>query len=95
MRLSEHPAFSHVDPHFVNHIQQVLDTGSCNNGLEAIQKLMAISREIEKNNVTFTPEMQNVLLNYFQQRLPKNQRAQFSSVLRLVQQMKGSNQLPH
>ena len=95
MKLSEHPAFNHVDPHFVNHIQKVLDSGSCNNGLDAIQKLVAISGEIEKNNVTFTPEMQNVLLSYFQQRLPKNQRAQFSSVLRLVQQMKASNQLPH
>ena len=95
MRLSEHPAFSHVDPRFVNHIQQVLDTGSCKNSFDAIQRLMAISAEIEKNNVTFTPEMQNVLLNYFQHRLPKNQRAQFSSVLRLVQQVKNSNQLPH
>ena len=95
MRLSEHPAFCHVDPHFINHIQQVLDSGSCNNSLDAVQKLLAISNEIKKNNINFTPEMQNVLLNYFQQRLPKNQRAQFSSVQRFVQQLNSSNQLPH
>lgn len=88
MKLSEHPAFLSVDPILVNRIQKVLDTGTYENGLDAIQKLMTISKEIEKNNIVFTPDMQNVLLQYFKNRLPKNQRSQFNSIIALVQQLK-------
>lgn len=95
MRLSEHPAFRHVDVQLVNRIQKALDTGSCKNGMEAIQKLMMISQEIEKNNINFTPEMQTVLLEYFKNRLPKNQRSQFSTVLTLFNQLKNNKNLPN
>lgn len=87
MRLSEHPAFSQVDVQFMNRIQKVLDTGTYKNGMEAIQKLMTISQEIERNQITFTPEMQSVLLEYFKNRLPKNQRSQFGAILSMVQQL--------
>lgn len=95
MRLSEHPAFSQADPRLINDIQKALDTGTCKNGMEAVQKLMFISQQIEKNNITFTPEMQSVLLSYFKNRLPKNQRSQFTMVLNMVEQLKNNNQTPH
>lgn len=88
MRLSEHPAFSHIDIQFVNHIQKVLDTGTCKNGLEAVQKLMVISEEIERKHIQFTPEMQMVILEYFKNRLPKSQKGQFDTIIHMVQQIK-------
>lgn len=94
MRLSEHPAFSQADPKLINDIQKTLDSGSCKNSMEAVQKLMLISQEINKKNIKFTPEMQSVLLDYFKNRLPKNQRAQFTMVLNTVQQLQNNRQMP-
>lgn len=93
MRLSEHPAFAHVDIEFMNQIQKTLDSSSSKNTLDIIQKLMQVSQEIKRRNIEFTPEMQNVLLGYFKTKLPKNQRSAFDAVFSLVQQQ--SNQSQH
>ncbi|PHV70913.1 hypothetical protein CS063_07785 [Sporanaerobium hydrogeniformans] len=81
MNLSTHPAFSHVDPNFLQTLQKTIDHTSGKSELEMLGTMMAISNEAKKKNISFTPEMQTALLDYLKSHLPVAKRKQFDAFL--------------
>lgn len=84
MNLCEHPAFKNIDPNFVRHIENTLAHSSSKSSIEVLGLLMAINNEASKRNINFTPEMQDVLLQFFKSTLPRHQRAQFDAILKTL-----------
>lgn len=89
MKLYENPAFSHLDPKFVRHLQDMIDASSHkNNAYETLQGLIGVNNELTAHQITCTPEMQHALLLSFKDTLPKAQRKQFETFFNAVSKMK-------
>lgn len=87
MKLTNDPAFNHLDPNFVSHLQTLIDTSSKRrNPMESLQGMLAVNKELTKKQISCTPEMQVALLNAFKDTLPKSQRKQFEAFFKLFTQ---------
>ncbi len=81
MNLVTHPAFSHIDPSFLQTLQKTIDYTNGKSEIEMLGTLMAISNEAKKKNIRFTSEMQSALLDCLKSRLPVTKRKQFDAFL--------------
>lgn len=88
MKLSSTPAFKNVDPDFVSRLESTLSSANYKNSIEVLGLLMQITNEANQRNIPFTPEMQTTLLTYFKNQLPRNQRSQFESILKMFSSKK-------
>lgn len=88
MKLSSTPAFKDVDPDFVSRLESTLSSANYKNSIEVLGLLMQITNEANQRNIPFTPEMQTTLLTYFKNQLPRNQRSQFESILKMFNSKK-------
>lgn len=89
MKLYEHPAFSHLDSHFVRHLQEMIDASAGkHNAYDTLQGLIGVNTELEKHQVSCTPDMQKALLMSFKDTLPKAQRKQFETFFGAISKMK-------
>lgn len=89
MKLYEHSAFSHLDPQFVRHLQDMIDASSRkNNPFDTLQGLIQVNSEFTKNQITCTPDMQKALLASFKDTLPKAQRKQFDTFFNTISKIK-------
>lgn len=87
MKLYDDPAFNHLDPNFVSHLQNLIDKNSKRrNPMESLQGMLAVNQELTQKRITCTPEMQVALLNAFKDTLPKAQRKQFETFFKLFTQ---------
>lgn len=89
MKLYDDPAFAHLDPRFVVHLQHLIDTSAKkNNAYDTLQSLIQVNNELTTNNIPCTSEMQKSLLNCFKETLPKAQRKQFDMFFNMMTKMK-------
>lgn len=89
MKLYENPAFSHLDPQFVRHLQDMIDTSSHkNNAFDTLQGLIQVNSELTQHQINCTPDMQRALLASFKDTLPKAQRKQFDTFFGTISKMK-------
>lgn len=89
MKLYDDPAFSHLDPRLVIHLQHMIDASSRkNNAYDTLQGLIKVSNELTSNQIPCTPEMQNALINCFKDTLPMAQRKQFDTFFKMMSKMK-------
>ncbi len=89
MKLYDDPAFSHLDPRFVVHLQHLIDTSSKkHNAYDTLQGLIQVNNELNNNKIQCTAEMQQSLLNCFKETLPKAQRKQFDMFFNMFTKMK-------
>lgn len=89
MKLYDDPAFSHLDPRFVLHLQHIIDTSSKkNNAYETLQGLIQVNNELTQRQIQCTPDMQRSLLNCFKDTLPKAQRKQFDMFFNMINKQK-------
>lgn len=89
MKLYEHPAFSHLDPQFVRHLQDLIDSSSRkNNAFDTLQGLIQVNSELTQRQIPCTPDMQTALLSTFKDTLPKAQRKQFDAFFNTISKMK-------
>lgn len=89
MKLYENPAFSHLDPQFVRHLQDMIDTSSHkNNAFDTLQGLIQVNSELTQHQINCTPDMQRALLASFKDTLPKAQRKQFDTFFGAISKMK-------
>ncbi len=89
MKLSENPVFQGIDPDFISRLETILSSATYKSSVEVLGLLMAISNEANQKNIPFTPEMQLAILQYFKSQLPKNQRGQFESIVKMLASKKG------
>lgn len=89
MKLYDDPAFAHLDPRFVLHLQHLIDVSSKkNNAYDTLQVLIQVNNELNKQHIQCTPEMQKSLINCFKDTLPKAQRKQFDTFFNMMTKMK-------
>lgn len=89
MKLYEHPAFSHLDPQFVKHLQDMIDVSSRkNSAFDTLQGLIQVNSELSQRQITCTPDMQRALLSSFKDTLPKAQRKQFDTFFNTISKIK-------
>lgn len=89
MKLSENPAFSHLEPNFVKHLQEMIDVSTKkSNAYDILQGLIAVNNELQSRQITCTPDMQRALLMSFKDTLPKTQRKQFETFFSAISKMK-------
>lgn len=89
MKLYEHPAFSHLDPQFVKHLQDMIDASSRkNSAFDTLQGLIQVNSELTQRQITCTPDMQRALLSSFKDTLPKAQRKQFDTFFNTISKIK-------
>lgn len=89
MKLYDDPAFSHLDPRFVLHLQHLIDTSSKkNNVYDTLQGLIKVNNELTEHQITCTPEMQKSLINCFKDTLPSAQRKKFDTFFNMINKMK-------
>lgn len=89
MKLYEHPAFSHLDPQFVQHLQDMIDVSSRkNSAFDTLQGLIQVNSELSQRQITCTPDMQRALLSSFKDTLPKSQRKQFDTFFNAISKIK-------
>lgn len=89
MKLYEHPAFSHLDPQFVKHLQDMIDVSSRkNSAFDTLQGLIQVNGELSQRQITCTPDMQRALLSSFKDTLPKSQRKQFDTFFNAISKIK-------
>lgn len=89
MKLYDDPAFAHLDPRLVLHLQHMLDTSlKKKNAYDTLQGLIQVNNELSANQIPCTPEMQKSLINYFKETLPKAQRKQFDTFFNMIGKMK-------
>ena len=89
MKLYDDPAFAHLDPRLVLHLQHLIDTSAKkNNAYDTLQGLIQVNNELNNSNIKCTPEMQKSLLNCFKETLPKAQRKQFDMFFNMINKIK-------
>ena len=89
MKLYDDPAFSHLDPRLVIHLQHMIDASlKKKNADDTLQGLIQVNNELNAQNIQCTPEMQRSLINYFKETLPKQQRKQFEMFFNMLGKMK-------
>lgn len=89
MKLYDDPAFSHLDPKFVLHLQHLIDVSSQKGNItETLQSLIQVNNELNTHQITCTPAMQKALINCFKDTLPKAQRKQFDTFFSMLSKMK-------
>lgn len=89
MKLYENPAFSHLDSHFVKQLQDMIDTSALkSNAYDTLQGLIRVNNELQRRQITCTPDMQRALLMSFKDTLPKAQRKQFETFFNAISKMK-------
>ena len=89
MKLYDDPAFSHLDPRLVIHLQHMIDASSKkNNAADTLQALIQVNNELNNNHIQCTPDMQKALINCFKDTLPKAQRKQFDMFFNMITKMK-------
>ena len=89
MKLYDDPAFSHLDPRLVIHLQHMIDASlKKKNAYDTLQGLIQVNNELNAQNIQCTPEMQRSLINYLKETLPKQQRKQFEMFFNMLGKMK-------
>lgn len=89
MKLYDDPAFAHLDPRFVLHLQHLIDASAKkNNAFETLQGLIKVNTELNNHQIQCTPDMQNALLACFKDTLPRAQRKQFDTFFNMISKMK-------
>lgn len=89
MKLYDDPAFAHLDPRFVLHLQHLIDTSSNkNNAYDTLQGLIKVNNELTNHQIQCTPEMQTALITCFKDTLPRAQRKQFDTFFNMISKMK-------
>lgn len=89
MKLYENPAFSHLEPGFVRQLQEMIDISARkSNAYDTLQGLIGVNNELQKHQITCTPDMQRALLMSFKDTLPKAQRKQFETFFNTISKIK-------
>ncbi|MBE6023855.1 MAG: hypothetical protein E7231_11605 [Cellulosilyticum sp.] len=88
MKLYDDPAFAHLDPRFVIHLQHIIDASAQkHNAFETLQGLIQVNTELNNHQIQCTSDMQKSLLNCFKDTLPKAQRKQFDTFFNMMTKM--------
>lgn len=84
MRFYDHPAFAGLDKNFLMSLEQRMNALSGKDSTEVLATLMAISNEAKRYHVSFTPERQEVLIDYLRSNLAPQKRKQFDMLVAMM-----------